>query len=92
MNSNFSAATLAKAIELLDAGRVVEDEDFPFWYVNGDHGLYRVQTDGKTYAACTCKHGLNAPVDDTRCAHVAAVRALTDPLFLLGLNVKGLVP
>jgi uncharacterized Zn finger protein len=71
--NDFSAATLAKATALIDAGRVTADEDYPIWWVEGTNGLYRVQTDGVIWATCTCAYGLNAPPDKTYCAHVAAV-------------------
>lgn len=74
----FSTAVI-KAAEKLEAeeGRVVEDSEFPgIWWIEGEHGRYRVQLDQDDpprWITCTCAHGRKKGAGDVRCKHAAAV-------------------
>ena len=71
----FSEFVLSKARNLVANGKVEKDPVFPVWW----SGEYRVQTDGQSWATCTCQHGLMSRPDETRCAHVAAVLLTLHP-------------
>lgn len=71
LKPRWSAEVISKAEQLVAEGKVHRDpdQDMVFW-VDGSR-QYRVQTDGRSWVSCTCKHGLNAP-PPIRCSHSAA--------------------